>query len=305
MLSSLRHFIIPVLVLFLGFASVFGLSRFLETSRTPLPSSVEDSDLALQGKRLKGFALGADGLLADWYWIQSLQYLGGKIDKSTSDFINIEDLSSLNPRLLYPYLDNATDLDPHFMAAYSYGAIVLPAIDRDQAIKLTEKGIANNPDQFRLYQYLGYIYWRLKDYPKAAEIYERGSKIKDAPSFMKMMAASMTNEGGSRETSRSMYRQMLAEAQDAQTKSTAEFRLRELDSLDQLDLLNANLESFKEKNGRCVRSWNELINFMQASNLPQKDILRFDSSNTPVSPNGTLFTLNSQDCTAKINPNAQ
>ena len=137
--------LIATAVILLGFASVFFLSGFIEGVRPPLPDGFEDHDLALQGSKLKGYALGSEGLIADWYWMNSLQYVGDKLMRSSLENLNIEDLRSLNPRLLYPYLNNATDLDPRFMPAYSYGATVLPAIDRDEAIKLTEKGIANNP----------------------------------------------------------------------------------------------------------------------------------------------------------------
>src|SRR5215213_6851345 len=122
-------------VILLGFAAIFGLSNFIESSRPPLPEGFEDEDLALQGAKLRGFSLGLEGLIADWYWMQSLQYIGDKVLKSKAD-INLENLQPLNPRLLYPMLDNATDLDPQFIAVYSYGAVVLPAINAEQAIKI-------------------------------------------------------------------------------------------------------------------------------------------------------------------------
>ena len=68
-------------VVIVAFAAVVGLSGFVERSRPTLPKGFEDSDLAMEGKRLKGFALGTEGLLADWYWIMSLQYLGSKAEK--------------------------------------------------------------------------------------------------------------------------------------------------------------------------------------------------------------------------------
>jgi hypothetical protein len=57
---------------------VFGLSRFVEANRPALPENYADEDLALQGARLKGYALGFEGLIADWYWMKSLQYIGDK-----------------------------------------------------------------------------------------------------------------------------------------------------------------------------------------------------------------------------------
>jgi|GEM_PF-6848412 len=120
----------------IAFIGTAVLSDHIQSHRITVPESYSDEDLDLQGKRLKGYSLGAEGLLADWYWMRSLQYVGDKIVRSTDTTINLDDLNSLNPRLLYPLLDNATDLDPKFINAFVYGAVVLPTVDPEQAIKL-------------------------------------------------------------------------------------------------------------------------------------------------------------------------
>ena len=249
--DNLKQAIISTVLIIFGFGVVFVLSGFLEKNRPPLPENYEDEDLGLQGARLKGYALGFEGLLADWYWMRSLQYIGDKILKSDRE-ISMDNMRELNPRLLYPYLENASTLDPKFLSVYEYGAIVLPAIDNEQAIKLTQKGIEHNPNKWRLYHYLGYIHWRSGDYEKAAEIYERGSQISDAPAFMRLMAAKMKSEGGSREVAREIYRQMLEQATDEQTRENAALRLLELDSMDERDLLREALRNFQSKNNRCA-----------------------------------------------------
>ena len=271
------------------------LSSRLDTARPPLPPDYSDSDLALQGKHLKGYLLGAEGLVADWYWIQSLQYLGGKIVASTDETINVENLTSLNPRLLYPYLDNATDLDPHFNAAYSFGAILLPAIDPEQAIALTKKGIQNNPENWRLYQYLGYIYWRNKDYEAAAETYEAGSKIAGAPPFMRQMAAAMLTRGGSRAVARAMYEQMLVEAEDEQSKRNAQLRLMELDSLEETEAVNSILASVKEESGSCPARLSAVFPRLRPVNLANGDF-RVDGSGNLVDPGGTAYDYDPVKC---------
>ena len=225
-----------IAVILCGFVAVFFLSGFIKENKPELPEKYIDEDLAVQGARLKGYTLGFDGLLADFYWMKSLQYVGDKVIHSEKEF-DLENLTPLNPRLLYPYLDNATTLDPKFMSVYEYGATVLPAIDKTQAIKLAEKGIENNPDYWRLYHNLGFIYWRLGNYEKASEIYAQGAQIKGAPGFMRMMAAKMKLDGGSRDTSRAIYRQILDEAQDEQTKENARVRLLQLDSLDEREII--------------------------------------------------------------------
>jgi hypothetical protein len=49
--------------------------------------------------------------------MNSLQYIGKKISTVGLDNLNLEDMTSMNPRLLYPYLNAATDLDPKFHCA--------------------------------------------------------------------------------------------------------------------------------------------------------------------------------------------
>jgi tetratricopeptide (TPR) repeat protein len=288
-----------VAVIIIGFAAVFVLSNHLERIKPVLPEDYADRDLTLQGAKLKGFSFGLEGLIADWYWMRSLQYIGEKVVKSRDD-LDLENLNSLNPRLLYPYLDNASDLDPKFLAVYSYGAVVLPAIDPQQAIKITEKGIANNPDEWRLYQQLGYIYWRLGNYEKAAEIYSDGAKIKDAPPFLKLMAAKMKSDGGSRDMAREIYRQMLEETDDKQVKQNAELRLLEIDSLDERDQIRAALQKFKTTNARCANNWQEILPLLQNVKLPNGKDFSIDKQNNLVDPSGAPYILDKLICGVRL-----
>ena len=292
--NSIKTFIAAAVII-CGFAAIFVLSNHLEQIKPDLPENYADQDLALQGAKLKGFSFGAEGLLADWYWMQSLQYLGNKVVNSKED-LNLENLSNLNPRLLYPYLDNATDLDPRFMAAYQYGAIVLPAIDAGQAVKFIEKGISDNPKDWRLYHGLGYIYWRGKNYEKAAEIYAKGAEIENAPPFMRMMSAKMKSDGGSRPTAREIYRQMFENSEDKQVKENAQLRLLELDSLDERDAIRAALARFKEKNNRCADSLSEILPLLMTVKLPEGKNFLVDNSKNLVDPSGAPYLLDKEKC---------
>ena len=296
--------VLSVVVIIGGFIAVFLLSDFIEKNRPPLPENYADEDLSLQGARLKGYSLGAEGLIADWYWMRSLQYLGDKILRNPDARVSIDNLKSLNPRLLYPYLDNATTLDSRFMNVYEFGATVLPAIDKNQAANLLKKGIDQNPDQWRLYHHLGYIYWRIEDYEKASEIYAQGSKVPNAPPFMLMMAAKMKSEGGSRQTARAIYQQMADEAEDDQTKENARLRLLQLDSLDEQDAIRQVLQNFQAKAGRCVNDWREVFPFIQKVRLPNGKDLRIDSKSlSPVDPSDVPYILNRENgkCDVHIN----
>ena len=289
-------------LMIVGLTCVFFLTRFVESARPPLPAGYEDQDLAVEGSRLKGFLFGGEGLMADWYWMNSLQYMGNKIAVVGLENLDLNDLTPLNPRLLYPYLNNATDLDPQFMAPYLYGATILPAIDQKQAILLTEKGIANNPDQWRLYQYLGYIYWRAGDYERASDVYRRGSEIAGSPGFMRMMAARMKTEGGSRQMARDMYKQIFDEAQDDVSRQNATLRLMQIDSLDERDLINSALVEFRSSNGRCANNWSEIFPILQKRPKGSGPGLRIDRSNNIVDPSGEPYLIDRIRCSAQLGP---
>ena len=294
-MKQAKHPFFALVVILAGFAAIYGLSNYLERARPSLPAGLEDAEMVVQIAELKGYALGFEGLIADWYWMKSLQYIGDKIYANNQN-LDLEDLTALDPRLLYPYLDAATTLDPRFTEVYSYGAVVLPAINPEQAIELTEKGIAANPEQWRLYQHLGYIYWRLETYEKAAEVYARGAAVKDAPPFLRMMQARMKNQGDERETARAIYEQMAREAADDRTREAALIRLLELDSFDERDAIRRALTDFQAKNNRCAEKWSELLPLLKTVKMPLSRQFRLNRANDLVDPSGAAYVLKKDEC---------
>jgi len=297
--SIFQRSILSSMVIGAGFVAIFFLSGFIENNRLQLPPDYADSDLSFRGARLRGFSFGMDGLLADWYYMRALQYVGDKILNSKSDVINLDDLRDLNPRLLYPFLDNATDLDPHFIDAYMYGAIVLPAIDAEQAIAISKKGIAHNPEEWRLYRPLGYNYWKLGRYDEAAAVYEKGAELPGAPAFMGLMAAAMKTKGGSRETARAIYREMFNSAEDESIKVAAQSRLAELDYQDQSEAIDRALSGFVETNGRCPNTLAEIMPQLLKTELPEHRDFAMDKARNLVDPWGTPYILDREKCAIK------
>ncbi len=290
-LTGKTEFLALACVLIAGFASVFFLSNRLESSKPQMPEQYEDEDLSLQGQRLRGYSLGFEGLIADWYWMRSLQYIGNKFVESTEKTISLDDLTPLNPRLLYPLLDNAATLDPHFMSVYEYGATVLPAIDPEQAIAIVEKGIRNNPEEWRLYHFLGFIEWRLKHYDKAAAAYDKGSEIPGSPPFMKLMAARMRSDAGSRDTARLIYKRIYDQSQDSQTRENARLRLLQMDYFDERDVIREALKELRTLYGRCPASWKEVTPLLVNKKLPGDRDFRIDEDGDLVDPSDAPYVL--------------
>jgi tetratricopeptide (TPR) repeat protein len=291
-------------ILIFGFPAIFGLSRFLESNKTELPAETLEQDLAFGGATLKKAALGFEGLLADYYWMSALQYVGRKLIDSKTD-VQLDNLRPLNPRLLYPYIDAATTLDPDFTAVYAYGSTVLPAVNSEQAVKISEKGINAQPDNWRMYHNLGFIHWQLGDFKKAAEIYAVGATKPDAPSWMRQMSAKMQAEGGSRKTAREIYLQMHDSAQDAQTRELAIKRLQQLESLDERDAIRPILAEFQNQTNRCPTNWREVLSALKIVRFANGKTLRFAPDNSPLDPSDVPYLLVQKDGKCDVDLNSQ
>ncbi|MCS6874771.1 MAG: hypothetical protein N2Z23_04430 [Pyrinomonadaceae bacterium] len=280
------------------FLIVAALSYIAEQRKPPLPPDYEEEFIILDGERLKPFCFGLEGLVADYYWMQTLQYFGKKIldAKSRDQAINIEDLRALNPKMLYPLLENVVSFDPKFTDAYLFASLVLPTVDTEKAIELAERGIKNSPEDWRLYHYLGFIYWKKGDYEKASEIYERGSLVEDAPPFMKMMSAKLKVEGGSRSVAREIYKRMYDESNSAQIKESIELRLLWIDALDEMDVIRQALNNYKQRTGACVRNWQELI--AELKRMPQARSLRIKDA--VYDPSGVAYKLDTESCDVSL-----
>lgn len=298
--ALIKNLLLPISMILFGFIGVFVFGGYIEENRLPIPAGYEDEDLVFSGAAFKNFSLGLNGLIADWYWMQSLQYLGGKFAQKPDIPINVNDLRGFEPKLLYPLLDNAVSFDPQFIGVYEYGAVVLPSIDPALAVKIVEKGIENNPTEWRLYNQLGYIYWRTGEYEKAANAYEKASLIDGAPIVMKSMTAKMRLDGGGRETARVIYSQMFSEAQDSSTKKTAELFLLRLDALDQIDAINLILTTLKKENNRCSNDLREILPRLSKITLTKENEFKIDDQKYPVDPAGTRYVFNIESCTVEI-----
>jgi len=214
-----------------------------------------DEELLLRsGWLVRNLSLGYEPLLADIYWTRVVQYYGTRARKPGATYES-----------LWPLLDITTTLDPKLMIAYRFGAVFLserPPVGpgrADLAVDLVKRGIAENPDEWRLYQDLGFLYSiRLKDYQKASDAYLEGSKNPHAQIWMKVMAARVAESGNALETSRLIWMEVYANTKDELIRRRATQQIRALDAAIGLKKLNESSEDYWRKYGRFPTSMQEL-----------------------------------------------
>src|SRR5437016_8873917 len=140
----MRRDILLVFTILAGLVAAALISRWNAQGARNVSSQFAQDQLYLNGPSMKRLTLSFNGIAADWYWMRSLQYVGGKIvnyEDAHGGRFDLNDLSSLDLRLLPSLLRMATTLDPQFLEPYYYGALVLPDIDSNEAIALLVRDI--------------------------------------------------------------------------------------------------------------------------------------------------------------------
>jgi tetratricopeptide (TPR) repeat protein len=205
-------------------------------------------------KVLKRLSLGYDGLLADVYWTRTVQYYGNKHHTYAENY-----------DLLAPLLEITTTLDPHLTVAYEFGASFLApkppngAGMPDRAIQLTEYGIRNNPNDWQLYYELGFIYYmELKDYSKAADAFERGSRLPNTNPFLKILAGRMAEHAGDIATARMMWTTAYQTTPDKDIRANAAAHLRAIQVDEDVAALEKLSAIYEQQTGHFPVSFSEL-----------------------------------------------
>ncbi len=226
-----------------------------ELDRMRAETRVEETLYIPSAKVLKRMSLGYTGLMADLYWTRAVQYFGWKHKHRLYDY-----------HLLYPLLDITTQLDPHLIVAYRFGAVFLAqdppngAGDPDKAAELVERGIQNNPDEWRLYYELGFLQaMERHDYIAAADAFNRGSKVRGAHPFLKILAAAMSEHGGDLETARLMWQTTYDTTDDSLIKQNAVRHLRALKVDETVPQLEAAVQAYRQKTGSLPTSFLSLV----------------------------------------------
>lgn len=298
--QALRKTLALSFVIVLCFGCLVTLARWMDAHHSAVDAQQEEESLYVSGAAAKHMSLSFNGIIADWYWMRALQYVGRKIvAHGGAGAVQLDNLGALNAKLLAPLLDAATTLDPQFMSAYEYAAVVLPSIDEAAAIALLKKGIAANPSAWRLYSHLGYINWQHQDYEEASEAYNKGAQLPGAPKWMQALSARMLAEGGSRQLAREMYTRMSDEATDEQVKEMAARRLAQIVSFDERDKIRRALSDYTERTGHCAASWKDIGVSLRA------DRLRFDAAGAPVDPAGTPYLLIKDGCDVDLDSHSK
>ena len=236
------------------------------------------------GRVVRQLSLGYEGLLADVYWTRVVQYFGGKRVAHSTEF-----------NLLGPLLQITTDLDPHLIIAYRFGSIFLAdkpprgAGEPLQALALLDRGIVANPEYWRFWEDVGFVYyWDLKDYAAAARAFQAGSERPGAMTWMRALAAKVAAQGGELATSKFLWTEIARQAGNEQIRKNAEDHLIAMQATEDIAKLNELVAIYNKRQGQPPPSLQALVaaGFLRA---------------LPRDPSGKPYILDA-DGRMKLNP---
>jgi len=268
------------------FVVLIGVQSRIDATVAAEPVSQQELLLS-SGTVLKKLSLGYDALLADIYWTRAVQYYGSNAG-----------IPGVKFPLLWPLLDITTTLDPQLTPAYRFGAVFLSeespvgAGEPELALKLTEKGLAANPQDWQMNATEGFLYyWYLRDYQKSSEAYLAGSKNPLAPGWLAMMAAQVVLKANETNTSEMIWTEIYQSTPNPAIRKSALQHLQGLHASQDIEALNQLAQKYHSMYGHYPASVDALVQAGMARS-------------TPVDPSGLPYVYDA-DGRAHLNPKSE
>jgi hypothetical protein len=215
---------------------------------------------------VKALALGYESMLADLYWMRSIQYYGRR-EEADKRPVRYKNLAAL--------FDITTTLDPDLTDAYRAGSVFLAepepvgAGQTNEAVRLLDKGIALHRDDWRLQFDKGMIYfWYLKDFKTAGAVWIETGRLAGAPFWMASLAASSLSKGGQMDAAIALWQREYQVSGRADVRSNAKNHLISFQVAEQIWTLEYLAGEFREIRGTNPDRLEDLVKIGWLKQVP-------------------------------------
>jgi hypothetical protein len=173
------------------------------------------------GKFVEQTSLGYKEIAADLIWFQAVQYYGGYA-KSEHDLAYFDGL-----------IEIVTDLDPHFIFPYLFGAVVMAQDmgDLERGVAVLKRGMEHNPDDWELPFEIGFLHYTVaRDAEQAARYFELAGRMPGGSDQARRFAAFVYSKAGHNETSIRMWEELARETDQPYMRELAQRYIERLRS---------------------------------------------------------------------------
>jgi tetratricopeptide (TPR) repeat protein len=249
-----------IVAIFLGWV---GLAAAAETRLRELRSGEETAGHLLylpSGKYLRALAPGYQEILADSIYLWSLQYYAKYQPAERGQYLD------------HIYTNVITELDPHYRDPYLIGALIMvfEAKDIEMGIRLLDKGIKANPDDWVMAFEAGfYCYDTLHDYNRAARYFQIAMAVPGAHPIIRRLHAEMFNKAGDTRTSLKYWLEIYETAEDEHVASVSFRHIHDLRIRLDIEELERAIGIFEEMARRKPSSLEELVKVGILRAVPQ------------------------------------
>jgi tetratricopeptide (TPR) repeat protein len=247
-------------------SGVFFIQTRIDRVRKPREAIVRELMYFPSGRFVRAATVGYDNLAADLVWLRAIQYYGQ------------HRLTDLKFEYLGHIFDILTTLDPRFIGAYTFGSLLLTddAKEPKRALALLDKGMRNNPHNWRIPFTKGFIYYVfLRDFFKAGKYFEMASTKGGAPEMVVRFASFSYQRGGDRITAINLWGEIYTRSENEVEKVTALRYWKGLVS----EILDEKVAEYRKTFGRYPYALSELVDAGIVRKLP-------------VAPDGDTFVFN-------------
>jgi hypothetical protein len=171
------------------------------------------------GKFVKELSLGYREVAADLIWLNAVQYYG--------EFRN----ESHDLKYFRGLIDIVTALDPHFVFAYVFGALIVSedAGAFNDGLDILKRGMAHNPTSWQLPFEIGFLnFVNRRDNVLAARYFELASQMPGAPEYTERFAAFVYSKAGDTEASIRLWEEYKEHTDNPFLKELAERYIEKL-----------------------------------------------------------------------------
>lgn len=172
---------------------------------------------------------------------------------------------------LYHILDITTSLDPRFINAYNFGSFFLAiyANEEKEGIELAEKGIKNNPEDWKPAFELGFIYFMKHDYENAYKYFSLANTLPDMPAQYKTFAPYAMGKFASPEQGIKMWEAMEKMSDNEFIRQAARNNIAVLIQKRNIDMLINAVKVYKNRFHKMPSSLLELVQKGIIKKLPE------------------------------------
>jgi len=196
-------------------------------------------------------AIGFDAIVADYYWLQAVQAIGGDAE-----------VTAALGRHLGKLIDVVTTLDPWVDHPYRFAAVWLTESEENvrTANRLLERGIAHHPDEWRNRFYLGFnLFYYLTQYEAAAEQLHLASQLDGSPPYLPRLVARLRSETADIDVAEAFLLELVRTTEEGPAREGYLAALDEIEVEKKARYLEQARAAFRKLNGRDIESVDELV----------------------------------------------